>query len=66
MEQKANRLLTEKEARQILPMSLAWFRKKRLQRAGPRFLRISRRIFYRESDLVDFINSQLTCGAEAR
>jgi len=45
-------LLTEAQAREeVLPMSLAWYRRKRLHGGGPPFLRVSNRVFYRRGDL---------------
>jgi hypothetical protein len=52
------KLLTEHEARKILPFSLAWFRKQRQAGGGPRFVRISNRVFYPESGLLEFITCQ--------
>jgi hypothetical protein len=49
-------LLTERQARdQELPMSLAWFRRKRLLDDGPPFIRISNRIFYCRGELRRWI-----------
>jgi len=56
------RLLTEKQARSILPLSLAWFRAQRLRGKPPKYLKISNRVFYRERDLLDFIDSRPTGG----
>ena len=43
-------LLTEIQAqRQELPMSLAWYRRKRVSGGGPPFIRVSNRIFYRRA-----------------
>ena len=45
-------LLTETQAqRQELPMSLAWYRRKRVSGGGPPFIRVSNRIFYRRAQL---------------
>ena len=50
--QSDNDLLTEIEAREEeLPMSLAWFRRKRVHGGGPPFIRVSNRIFYRRGEL---------------
>ena len=52
-------LLTERESQaQELPMSLAWYRRMRLTRSGPPFVRISNRIFYRRSALRNWIEKQ--------
>jgi hypothetical protein len=50
-------VVNEKQAQAILPMSLAWFRKKRLRTEsdGPRFLKIGSRVFYRVSELYSYI-----------
>ena len=54
--QSDNDLLTESQAReQELPMSLAWFRRTRVQGGGPPFIRVSNRIFYRRADLRRWI-----------
>ncbi len=51
-------LLTEVQAhQQELPMSLAWFRRKRVFGGGPPFLRVSNRIFYRRGELRRWIAS---------
>ena len=52
-------LLTEREARdQELPMSLAWFRRKRLLKDGPPFFRVSNRVFYRRGELRAWVANQ--------
>jgi len=52
-------LLTEREAQaQELPMSLAWYRRKRVEGGGPPFLRIGSRVFYRRSELRKWIDEQ--------
>ena len=57
--QSDNDLLTESQAReQELPMSLAWYRRKRLLGNGPPFIRVSNRIFYRRGELRRWIASQ--------
>lgn len=49
-------LLTEIQVRkQELPMSLAWFRRRRLFGGGPPFIRVSNRIFYRRGELRQWI-----------
>ncbi len=51
-----NALLNEVEARnEELPMSLAWFRRKRTRGGGPPFVRISNRIFYPRAELRRWI-----------
>jgi hypothetical protein len=52
-------LLTDEEAsEQELPMSLAWYRRRRIRGGGPPFIRISTRVFYRRGDLRRWIASQ--------
>ena len=36
-------------------MSLAWFRRKRIEGGGPPFIRIGARVFYRRGDLRRWI-----------
>ena len=59
--QGENDLLTETEAREEeLPMSLAWFRRKRVCGGGPPFIRISNRVFYRRAELRQWVAAQAT------
>lgn len=56
-----NDLLTESQAReQELPMSLAWFRRKRVHGGGPPFIRVSNRIFYRRGELRRWVGDRTT------
>ncbi len=56
-----NDLLTEIEAREEeLPMSLAWFRRKRVHGGGPPFIRVSNRIFYRRGELRRWVADRAT------
>ena len=49
-------LLTEVQAHeQELPMSLAWYRRKRMFGGGPPFIRVSNRVFYRRRELRRWI-----------
>jgi hypothetical protein len=49
-------LLTDRQAqRQDLPMSLAWYRRKRLFGGGSPFIRVSNRVFYRRGELRRWI-----------
>lgn len=62
-----NDLLTEIEAREEeLPMSLAWFRRKRVQGGGPPLIRISNRVFYRRGDLRRWIADRTNTAATAK
>ena len=55
-QQSDNDLLTDMQAqRQELPMSLAWYRRKRMFGGGPPFIRVSNRIFYRRGELRRWI-----------
>ena len=52
-------LLDERRARaEELPLSLAWFRRQRLLKTGPPFLKISTRIFYERRALRRWIQEQ--------
>ncbi len=53
-------LLTERQARdeRECPMSLAWFRRKRLTGGGPPFVRIGGRVFYQRGELRRWIGEQ--------
>jgi hypothetical protein len=54
--QSEHDLLTDIQAqKQELPMSLAWYRRKRVFGGGPPFIRVSNRIFYRRSELRQWI-----------
>jgi len=61
-QQHREELLTERQAQSVVPMSLAWFRRKRLERTGPRSVKISNLVFYRLSDLLAWLDTQLTGG----
>jgi hypothetical protein len=64
--QSDNDLLTEMQAReQELPMSLAWYRRKRVFGGGPPFIRVSNRIFYRRGELRRWISDRAAPGASA-
>lgn len=51
-------LLTEKEARRELPMSLAWYRRRRWLKDGPPYIRVGNRVFYRRGSLREWIREQ--------
>jgi hypothetical protein len=58
-QQSDNDLLTENQARdQELPMSLAWFRRRRVRGGGPPFIRVSNRVFYRRGALREWLAEQ--------
>jgi hypothetical protein len=57
--QSVDDLLTEKQARaEELPLSLAWYRRRRLAGGGPPFIRIANRVFYRRGTIRAWIESQ--------
>jgi hypothetical protein len=62
-QQSDNDLLTEIQVQQQeLPMSLAWFRRKRVFGGGPPFIRVSNRVFYRRGDLRQWITRHAVDG----
>lgn len=64
--QSDNDLLTEIEVRdQELPMSLAWFRRRRVFGGGPPFIRVSNRVFYRRGDIRQWIGDRAAPGRTA-
>jgi hypothetical protein len=64
-QQSENDLLTERQCRnQELPMSLAWFRQRRLDGRGPPVTRISNRVFYRRGEVRRWIAAHQAAGTE--
>ena len=60
-----NDLLTEARARaEELPMSLAWYRRKRLTGGGPAFVRVGSRVFYRRAELRRFVDRRAVSEAQ--
>jgi predicted DNA-binding transcriptional regulator AlpA len=53
------RLITEREAAELLAIQTDTLRKWRASRRGPKFVRFARNIFYRRSDITDFINAHV-------
>jgi hypothetical protein len=54
-------MLTERQTqKEELPMSLAWFRRKRLLGDGPPFVRVSNRIFYRRGEIRSWLAARRT------
>jgi hypothetical protein len=47
-------LLTIEQAQCVLPMSRAWFAKERWRGAGPEYVKIGSRVFYRRDSLLEF------------
>ena len=50
-------LLTQREARVLLPFSDAWFEKKRRVGDGPPYKRMGRRILYPKAALLKYIEA---------
>ena len=66
-QQSDNDLLTEIEVReQELPMSLAWFRRRRVHGGGPPFVRVSNRVFYRRRELRQWIADRTDPAVSAK
>lgn len=63
--QNLDPLLDERAAQQVLPMSLAWFRRERTFKRGPRFIKIGSRVSYRCSDLHAWISARHSGGEQA-
>ena len=54
----SSKLLTEYEAAELIGYSVHWFRRKRWESCGPKYLKIgAREVRYREADLVDWVNA---------
>ena len=51
-----DQLLTPAEAAQFLRVSVSFLAKARMIGSGPRYVKIGRRVFYRRSDLLDYLN----------
>jgi excisionase family DNA binding protein len=52
------RLLTPKEAADLLRVSLSWLAKARMRGDGPAYVKVGRSIRYREADLLQWTKSQ--------
>lgn len=59
-ESKFPRLLNQKEVAKILRKSEAWLERMRWQGGGIPFKKIGRHVFYVESEVLNWINSQPT------
>lgn len=55
-------LLTESEVAQLMQISLARLRKWRVERRGPRFIKIGSLVRYRSADLQQWLSSLPTGG----
>lgn len=55
--------LSEREASERYGYSLHWWRRKRWEGGGPRFIKMNRRIAYRLDDLESYFNGFADCGS---
>jgi hypothetical protein len=62
----ANRYLTVKQVRQIIPVSDAKLKRDRAEGKGAPFIRCGRRVFYPEVELYAYLNSQPKGGEQVR
>ncbi len=53
-----DRLLSPKETAEFLRVSISWLAKARMRGDGPPYVKIGRRVFYRESALLQWLKSQ--------
>lgn len=51
------KLLTETEVASEYGLNVHWLRRKRLERKGPRFVRVGRMVRYHRDDLEQFIQN---------
>jgi excisionase family DNA binding protein len=58
-------LLTEMQVSQLLQVSLARIRKWRVEKRGPRFIKVGSLVRYRRADLEQWVSSLPTGGGEA-
>ena len=61
-----DRLLTTKDAADLLRVSTSWLAKARMRGDGPPFLRIGRSIRYRQSDLLRWMRSRTHLSTSER
>jgi excisionase family DNA binding protein len=54
----AIRLVTPKEAAELLKVSVSWLAKARVRGEGPPYIRIGRSVRYREEDLIDWLKQR--------
>ena len=59
-------LLPTPEAATSLRVSEHWLHKKRSEGRGPRFIRIGRKVFYRRSDLKEYLESRIVETEDTR
>jgi excisionase family DNA binding protein len=58
-EEPVSRLLTVSEAAHALGVSISTLNKLRVQGGGPRFVRIGSSVRYRQSDLAEYVESNV-------
>lgn len=54
----SNRLVSEKEAAQLLCISVAWLRRRRLHGEAPEYVKLGRHVRYETSVLKDFFQAR--------
>ena len=59
MEGEMSQLITESNAAILLCVSPATLRKWRWEGKGPKFIKVGRKVAYRDSDIAAFIDSQV-------
>ena len=52
------KLMTEREVYEVYGLSIPWQRRRRVERRGPRFIKLGRLVRYRRADLEAFFTSQ--------
>jgi predicted DNA-binding transcriptional regulator AlpA len=57
-DERAERLLTTKDADNLLRLSQSWLAKARMQGNGPPYVKLGRAIRYREGTLVQWLRSR--------
>jgi len=60
------RLLTPRDAAQMLQVSMSWLAKARLTGAGPRFVKIGRSVRYPESFIREYIKIRTRSSTSER
>ena len=54
-----DQLLSEEQIARRLGMSNSWLRKARVSGGGPKFVKIGKRVFYRDADVEAFISDRV-------
>jgi predicted DNA-binding transcriptional regulator AlpA len=57
-EAEVESLLTESQAAQLVGLSARTLERFRIQGAGPKFLKLGRRVFYAQTDLLTWLDSR--------